>query len=132
MDDRKYQDDSPAHAGTDFTGMAHRRPKFVPQHADLKQAMDARRQLALMEKAIGRRVANVLTVVDRGGDHVFFWVFSKGPQPVEGERVVVLLQMVEQKRQASRLEEVVIDKGGYFLPDGTNLAEAVRDGAYAI
>lgn len=115
-----------------WTEVIRRKIATAPEYADVAQLVDARRQRALLEKIIGKRVLDVGIVTDRNGDTVFLIFYGARNPPQEGEACIAGVWLVEQRRQALRLEEVVHRGGAFFLADGSVLAQAVMDGAFAV
>jgi hypothetical protein len=105
----------------------------APEFADAEKRAQQRRQRALLEKIIGKRVVDVAIVNDRNGDDAFLTFYAAKAQPIEEEICIAQVWLVEQTRQFVRFEAVIHRQGAYFLPDGvTVLAEAIRDGHYNI
>lgn len=103
----------------------------APQYADEVHERERRRQLELMREVRGKVVHDIARVEEkRTGDDVFLWFLTQKAVPVADERVIVLVLLVEQKRQNLKLEEVRYRDGAYFLADGTNFVAALVDGDY--
>lgn len=115
---------------TSFVDMleAHRKPELA--HEDPVREQERQRQLSLMRHAIGRRIVDVARIPDPHGDDIFLWILAARAQPAEGERVIAIVVLVEQRQERFRLIEVTYRTGVCFLDDGTPLAEALLKGDF--
>lgn len=103
-----------------------------PGYADFAKVQQAKRQRALLTKVIRKRVVDIAQVNDVSGDDVFLIFYANSATPVEEERCVVQVWLVEQRRQAVKFDEVIYRQGVFYLPNGDKFALAVQNGSYGV